>query len=153
MPKTAPSLAAPTVVRTRTVIGTRQQLALVLMHAEASGRLVAAGATRRAPDRPGYYLVTIRIREPQPRQLTGTTPTTKPDRPARRVRLWPQGQGFLTSFAIVMSGLLALLGYEIAQLVLWAGAHLIELLGGIALIVIVGALVAAAIDRCPTCGR
>jgi hypothetical protein len=52
-----------------------------------------------------------------------------------------------------MSGLLALLGYEIAQIVLWVGAHLIELAGGVALLVIVGALVAATIDRCPTCGR
>jgi hypothetical protein len=151
MPKTAPPIPAPTsIVRTRTVIGTRQQLALVLCHAEASGRLLAAGATRPAPDRPGYYLVTIRIREPQRRQLPGTTPPTKP---ARRLRLWPQGQGFLTAFTIVMSGLLALLGYEIAQIVLWAGAHLIELLGGIAVLVIAGALIAATIDRCPTCGR
>jgi hypothetical protein len=153
MPKTAPPIADPTsIVRTRTVIGTHQQLALVLMHAEASGRLVAVGNTRRAPDRPGYYLVTIRIREPQRRQLPGTTPTVKPGHRVR-FRLWPQGQGFLVGFSIVMSGLLALLGYELAQIVLWAGAHLIELLGGLALLVIVGALIAAAIDRCPTCGR
>ena len=151
MPKTAPPTPAPTsIVRTRTVIGTRQQLGLVLLHAEASGRLITAGALRPAPGQPGHYLVTIRIREPQRRQLTDTTPAAKP---ARRVRLWPQGQGFLTAFAIVMSGLLALLGYEIAQIVLWAGAHLIELVGGVVLLIIVGALVAAAIDRCPTCGR
>jgi hypothetical protein len=135
-------------VRTRTVIGTHHQLAVLLGHAEASGRLITAGALRPAPGQPGHYLVTVRIREPQRRQLTGTIV-----KPARRVRFWPQGQGFLTAFAIVMSGLLALLGYEIAQIVLWAGAHLIELLGGVALLVIVGALVATAIDRCPTCGR
>ena len=151
MPKTASPIPVPSsIVRTRTVIGTRQQLGLVLLHAEASGRLIAASTTRPAPGRPGYYLVTIRIREPQRRQLPGTTQTVKP---ARRVRLWPHGQGFLIAFSIVMSGLLALLGYEIAQIVLWAGAHLIELLGGVAVLVIVGALVAAAIDRCPTCGR
>ena len=151
MPKTAPPVPSRTwIARTRTVVGTRQQLGLVLLHAEASGRLITAGTTRPAPGRPGYYLVTIRIREPRRRQLTGTTPTVKP---TRRVRLWPQGQGFLVAFSIVMSGLLALLGYEIAQIALWLGAHLIELLGGVALLVIVGALVAAAIDRCPTCGR
>jgi hypothetical protein len=151
MPKTAPPIAAPTsIVRTRTIIGTHQQLALVLFNAEAAGRLIAAGATRPAPGRPGYYLITVRLREPQRRQLTGTTQSTKP---ARRVRLWPQGQGFLVGFSIVMSGLLALLGYEIAQIVLWAGAHLIELLGGVAVLVIAGALIAATIDRCPTCGR
>jgi hypothetical protein len=151
MPKTAPPTAAPTsIVRTRTVIGTHHQLAVLLGHAEASGRLITAGALRPAPGQPGHYLVTVRIREPQRPRLTGTTPST---RPARRVRLWPQGQGFLIGFSIVMSGLLALLGYEIAQIVLWAGAHLIELAGGIALLVIVGALVAATIDRCPTCGR
>jgi hypothetical protein len=154
MPKTAPPIAAPTsIVRTRTVIGTHHQLAVLLGHAEASGRLITAGTLRPAPGQPGHYLVTVRIREPQRRQLAGTTPATKPARSARRVRLWPQGQGFLTAFAIVMSGLLALLGYEIAQIVLWAGAHLIELLGGVVLLVIVGALIAATIDRCPTCGR
>jgi hypothetical protein len=151
MPKTAPPIPAPTsIVRTRTVIGTHHQLAVLLGHAEASGRLITAGALRPAPGQPGHYLVTVRIREPQRRQLTGTTPSTPS---GRRFRLWPKGQGFLTAFAIVMSGLLALLGYEIAQIVLWLGAHLIELLGGVALLVIVGALVGAAIDRCPTCGR
>jgi hypothetical protein len=155
MPKTAPHItAAPTsVVRTRTVIGTHHQLAVLLGHAEASGRLITAGALRPAPGQPGHYLVTVRIREPQRPQLTGTTPTGKQAPSARRVRLWPQGQGFLIVFSIVMSGLLALLGYEIAQIVLLAGAHLIDLLGGVALLVVVGALVAAAIDRCPTCGR
>jgi hypothetical protein len=151
MPKTAPPPAAPTsIVRTRTVIGTHHQLAVLLGHAEASGRLITAGALRPAPGQPGHYLVTVRIREPQRRQLPGTTPPVKQ---ARHFRLWPQGQGFLVAFSIVMSGLLALLGYEIAQIVLWAGAHLIELLGGVAVLVIVGALIAAAIDRCPTCGR
>ena len=154
MPKTAPPIPAPTsTVRTRTVIGTHHQLAVLLGHAEASGRLITAGALRPAPGQPGHYLVTVRIREPQRRQLTGTTTPSKPVKSARRLRLWPQGQGFLVGFSIVMSGLLALLGYEIAQIVLWAGAHLIELLGGLALLVIVGALIAAAIDRCPTCGR
>jgi hypothetical protein len=154
MPKTAPLIAAPTsIVRRRTVIGTHHQLAVLLGHAEASGRLVTAGALRPAPGQPGHYLVTVRIREPQRRQLPGTTPAAKPARATRQLRLWPQGQGFLTGFAIVMSGLLALLGYEIAEIVLWAGAHLIELIGGVALLVVVGALVAVAIDRCPTCGR
>jgi hypothetical protein len=154
MPKTAPPTAVPTsIARTRTVIGTHHQLAVLLGHAEASGRLISAGALRPAPGQPGHYLVTVRIREPQRRQLTGTTPTTKPAKSVRRFRLWPQGQGFLVGFSIVMSGLLALLGYEIAQIVLWTGTHLAELLGGVALLVIVGALVAATIDRCPTCGR
>jgi hypothetical protein len=149
MPKTVPTIAVPTsIVRTRTVIGTHHQLAILLGHAEASGRLITAGPLRPAPGQPGHYLITVRIREPQRRQLTGTT-----IKPARRLRLWPKGQGFLIAFAVVMSGLLALLGYEIAQIVLWAGAHLIELVGGLVLLVIVGALVAAAIDRCPTCGR
>ena len=140
-------------MRTRTVIGTHHQLAVLLGHAEASGRLIAAGTLRPAPGQPGHYLVTVRIREPQRRQLTGTTPTAKPARSARRFGSGHRAKASSSASRSSCPGYWPCSATRSPKSCSGLGAHLIELLGGVALLVIVGALVAAAIDRCPTCGR
>jgi hypothetical protein len=162
MPKTATPTPtrAPTVaelIETHTVIGTHQQLATVIGHAEASGRLVSAGPIRAVRGDRRRVICTIRLRPPQRRELVGTTP-------GRLVRAWwaltsRRGRRTLriTTACIAIAALVAALAWLVIAVVIptvaWVIAHGLYILGGLAALVITGGLIAAFADRCPTCGR
>jgi len=160
MPKTATPLRTPTVaelIETHTVICSRNELATVIGHAEASGRLVSAGPIRPVHGDRNRVICTVRLRPPQRPELAGTTP-------GRLVRAWravtsPRGRRTLriTAICIAIAALVAAAAWLVIAVVIpivaWVIAHGLYILGGLAALVITGGLIAAFADRCPTCGR
>jgi hypothetical protein len=160
MPKTATPLRPPTVadlIETHTVIGSRNELATVIGHAEASGRLVSAGPLRPVRGDRSRVICTVRLRPPQRRELVGTTP-------GQLVRVWrgvtsPRGRRNLriTAACLAIGAVIAAVAWLVIAVVIptvaWVIAHGVYILGGLAALIITGGLVAAFADRCPTCGR
>jgi hypothetical protein len=161
MPKTATPTTTRTptvaqVIETHTVIGTHDQLATVIGHAEASGRLVSAGPIRPVRGDRTRVVCTIRLRPPRRRELVGTPRS-------RHLRAWraltsPTGRRTIriTATCIAIGAVLAALAWLVIAIVIpaiaWVIAHGIYILGGLVALVVVG-LIAGFTDHCPTCGR
>jgi hypothetical protein len=158
MPKTGftPSRAAAGgPVTMHTVVGTADQLATVIGHAEADGRLVRANRPR--PLTHGRYMVVVLLRQPHRRELVG-----KPrSRYARTWRALTSTRGKrtvrITAICLAIAAVLAALAWLVVAVVIpaiaWVIAHGLYILGGLVALVIIGGLIAGHIDRCPTCGR
>jgi len=160
MPKTATTTRTPTVVdviETHTVIATHDQLATVIGHAEASGRLVSVGNLRPVRGDHTRVICTVRLRAPHRPELVGrrrsiyrhTWQALISTRGRRSIRV--------AATCVAVAAVLAALAWLVIAIVIpaiaWVIGHGIYILGGLVALVVIGGLIAGLVDRCPTCGR